>query len=69
MTSDQVDARPVEPDETAGGPPAVRTAGGLAVALLALSFVGAATAGVLGSVGPYLLGVSTLVLALFALGR
>lgn len=41
------------------------TAGGL----LALAFAGATTAGVLDSVGAYLLGVSALVAALFALGR
>jgi hypothetical protein len=40
-----------------------------AVALLAVAFAGAATAGVLTSVGPYLLGISALVGALFALGR
>lgn len=46
-------------------PPAFAVAG----ALLAVSFVGAAAAGVLASVAPYLLGVSALVGALFALGR
>lgn len=67
MTSDDADGRPLGTDETTDSVPAARTAGVLAVALLALAFVGAATAGVLPSVGPYLLGVSALVLVLFAL--
>lgn len=41
----------------------------VSVVLLAVAFLGAATAGVLDAVGPYLLGVSALVLALFAFGR
>lgn len=41
----------------------------VAVALLAVAFGGATTAGVLGTVGPYLLGVSVLVAALFVVGR
>ena len=68
MPSDEVDARPLGTDETADRALTARTAGVLAVALLVFAFLGAATAGVLASVGPYLLGVSVLVLALFALG-
>ena len=48
-----------------GRPPAFAVAGGL----LAAAFVAAATAGVFASVWPYLLGVSALVAALFALAR
>ncbi|WP_168216210.1 hypothetical protein [Halorussus halobius] len=42
---------------------------GVAVGLLAVAFVGAATAGVLDAVGPYLVGVAALVGALFGLVR
>lgn len=41
----------------------------VATGLLVIAFAGATTAGVLDSVGAYLLGVSALVAALFALGR
>lgn len=42
---------------------------GAAAILLTIALVGAISAGVLGTVGPYLVGVSVLVAALFALGR
>jgi len=42
---------------------------GLAAGLVAVAFVGAATAGVLDAVGPYLVGVAALVAALFGLAR
>ena len=45
------------------------TAFGVAGALLAVAFLAAVSAGTLASVGPYLLGVSALVGALFAVGR
>lgn len=48
-----------------GRPPAFAVAG----ALLAVAFLAAASAGVLTSVGPYLLGVAILLGVLFALGR
>ena len=69
MPSNETDARPVGTDADSGGAPEARTAGALAVVLLALAFVGAATTGVLGLVGPYLLGISALSLGLFVLSR
>ncbi|WP_276300474.1 hypothetical protein [Halorussus lipolyticus] len=68
MSSNETDARPVGTDDAARADGA-RTAGTLAAALLVLAFVGAATAGVLQSVGPYLLGVSALAGVLLALSR
>jgi hypothetical protein len=68
VPSDDANGRPLGTDETADRAPAVRAAGALAVALLALAVVGAMTAGILASVGPYLLGVSVLVFVLLALG-
>ncbi|WP_135826556.1 hypothetical protein [Halorussus ruber] len=69
MPSNEADARPVGTDADSGDAPEVRTAGALAAALLALAFVGAATTGVLGMVGPYLLGISALAGGLLVLSR